>query len=169
MLPNQAMKSSEIIWLTGSIVLGIVLLSLQTLLFNDPTLLGIITDADPTAWQAILPSFTSIIIFSALATTLWWIYRADTFKKDRCSDALSRKLPWKLKGAGLYVFLILVLTGYYLYNQESVPINLFIAFAILILPLDIAILYWLPTAIATPRTLRRIPTGSTTLRNLIGD
>ena len=39
------MKSSEIIWLTGSIVLGIVLLSLQTLLFNDPTLLGVITDA----------------------------------------------------------------------------------------------------------------------------
>ena len=130
------MKSSEIIWLTGSIVLGIVLLSLQTLLFNDPTLLGIITDADPTAWQAILPSFTSIIIVSALATTLWWIYRADTFKKDRCSDALSRKLPWKLKGAGLYVFLILVFLGYGLIENEIVVTalyivdNLFFSFAI---------------------------------------
>jgi hypothetical protein len=162
------MKNFEILWLSGSIAVGVFLISLQHFLFAEVLVLANITDADLTNWINFLPYFTSIVIVSAIGATLWWIFRATTTTYISSRHALSKKLSWKLRASGLYIFDTIILAGYSIFKPQSVPVEIFICFSIFILPFDIAVLYWLPTAIATPRTLRNIPTGAIKLRNLIG-
>jgi hypothetical protein len=162
------MKNREILTFTSITALALIVISIQTYLLSDLALIGAITSADPEPWRSILPSWTSVMIISSLIMSLFWIAKADRSTFESSRKARTKILSWWRNLILIYIFNIVALIIYWVNQPDSVPVELFLVMALFVLPFDIAALYWLPTAMGTPKTLRYIPQFATTLRNLTG-
>ena len=168
------MKQKEALALTISIVIGIVIIfGLQPFLLADPAALAMVTqDVDGiTYWEDIVmqPLLVGIFVSSVLFLLVWFgIAVTRNFMRSR--DAFGTRVIWFGLAIGLFIiyellFLAFGFTG--LLAEGTAPIQLHL----LILPtffVDLLILFWLPTALATPRALRYVPPLSMKVRSLIG-
>lgn len=165
---NPPMKNREIITFSAITALTLIVIIMQTYLLSDLALIGAITSSDPKLWTNILPSWTSVMIVTSLIMSLFWIAKADRSTFESSRQARIKILSWWRNLILIYIFNTITLILYWVNQPDSVPVELFTLMALFILPFDIAALYWLPTAMATPKTLRYIPQFATILRNLTG-
>lgn len=115
----------------------------------------------PTTW---------ILYGSGIFVTLIWLAKATKTRSIHAKQTLSHQGLWwlLLLFYGLFnliaFFTISFFSGWLDDNRSLEPLfitPLFILF-------DLLILYWLPTALATPRSLRYVPPLAMTLRKLYG-
>ena len=105
-----------------------------------------------------------------IVLTLFWINKGLNFKSVKSRDTLSNENFWWILCIfyGLINLCLLIILSYSnnFFNQRHFLQFLFYLF--ICSALNVLLMFWLPTAIASPRTLRYIPPGSQFLRTYFG-
>ncbi|WP_126147506.1 hypothetical protein [Synechococcus elongatus] len=168
------MKPKELVALAVSIIIGIAIVFLlqYPLLSDDLTLSSLTSEIDGIEfWKNVVlqPLLLSITIISLLFIALWiGIATTKTFTRSR--DAYAMRATWFILAIVLFIIyeVLLLVFGYTsLLSEGSLPLQLNWLIQPLLF-LDLILLFWLPTALATPRALRYVPPLSMKIRSLIG-
>lgn len=165
------MKVKDLSPLICTVLAGMLLvIPLQQYLLASPDLIASLGIREPeTFWvQNVLPPLTYGIWIGGVLVTLIWIIQASQSTFSSSKSALSRRVGWFLYAGCLYLaYLVLFLV---LANAGSVSVAMEIQLMVLlaVMPIDILVLFWLPTAMATPGTLRYVPPLAAKVRKLIG-
>ena len=115
----------------------------------------------PTMW---------VVYVSGIVFALIWLGKGTKGQYINAKQVLSNGWFWWLLLFFGYLFNLIVFfaisffTGWLDDGQSLEPLFIMPLFILV----DIALLYWLPTALATPRSLRYVPPLSMTLRKLYG-
>ena len=159
------MSPSEILRASFVTLIGIVLLFLvQPFLYQNGLAprTGILIDGSPISVNDWLENYyflaAVIVLCVSLASQVFWFFLATRFRgNERAAE--NRTFWWwslffvNLMGIGIALFL------------DSSK-ELFVSVALFFL-IDMAIIYWLATAISTPGLLKLIPPGSPSLHSLL--
>lgn len=168
------MKRKELVALTVSIIVGIAIVFLlqYPLLSDDLTLSSLTEEVDGIEfWKSVVlqPLMLSVTIVSLLFVTVWiGIATTRTFTRSR--DAYAMRATWFILAIVLFIIyeVLLFAFGYTpLLSEGTLPLQLNWLIQPLLF-LDLIVLFWLPTALATPRALRYVPPLSMKVRSLIG-
>ena len=165
------MKLIEIVFLMIVAILALLITFIfqPVVLSADWNLIPGATRETITRWQDNLmwPSLYANYIFGAIAT-LFWIYQANTFMSESSKKTLQNISLWWLI-CGFYAFISMAVVISLSFSNNFIGQKGFMPFFFFLLCfslLDVALMYWLPTAIASPKTMRYIPPGSRQLRSL---
>ena len=105
-----------------------------------------------------------------ITATLIWIARGASFQSVKSRDTLSMETLWWIICIFYGLINLAVVMGLsfakQLIDQRYFP--QFLLYLSIFSLVNVFLLYWLPTAIATPRTMRYIPPGSQLVRSLFG-
>lgn len=165
------MKGKELGILGGVILVGMLLVIplQQAILASPDTIAALGIRGAQKVWvDNVLPVLTYGIWIGGVLATLFWIVQASrsTFRNSR--SAFAQRGTWWLYAGGLYLAYLILFLALAYGGSGDVAMELQILVLLGILPLDILVLFWLPTAIATPGTLRYVPPLAMKLRKLIG-
>jgi hypothetical protein len=169
------MRAKNFITLITTLGLAsIFVLVLQPHIFQEPMIPLSMSSRDlDTWWSNIFSPTTNIIFVAGLVTTLIWFIKATTSKYTKSSDVLGARLLWWGIFWGYLLLSFIAFAGLnYFANNSNKPIKGIFEASLWSAPfllLDVILLFWLPTASSTPKTLRYIPPFSMSLRKLIGD
>lgn len=152
------MKPLELIRIISITIVGAILMLLvQPWLYRSGL---IVLDKDVENW--LLTEYTSstywVLGASVLATVVWYIAAAGA-KPLTAKDTSSWRLLWWI------VLLVPIASiGVALYLQSEPSTNLWLVAMYVI---DVAVLYWLPTASSSPGHTKYLPPGSRNIRDLV--
>lgn len=116
----------------------------------------------PDVEQWIATEYTSStywVLGAAIAATVIWYVAASTANPLTAKDTSSWRLLW-----WIVLLLPIASVGIALWLQTEEGARLWLAFMYII---DIAIMYWLPTASSSPGLTKYLPPGSRNIRNLL--
>ncbi len=164
------MKLSEIIALVVTIAIATVfVLLVQPWLFDYPVIPLTMANKQIQDWSsAILWPISWSLYGLGLLLTFIWIVKASTSRFTRAEEVLSTKWQWWLMTfffivLGIFIFMGLsFFNGWFDGKRSLEPVFWFPLFIFI----DWIFLFWLPTALATPKSMRYVPPLSMTLRNL---
>jgi|688.fasta_scaffold1025216_2 hypothetical protein len=152
-------------------VATLFVLVLQPFLFYQPVIPFSMTTNDLEDWLGAVFWPTTLIVYGLGIFFLFiWILKAAKSKFTNAKRALSNQGLWWLLLIinvilGLIAFFAVSFFSGWLDGEKSIePLFWVPPFIIL----DAIFIYWLPTAIATPRSLRYVPPLAMTLRKLYG-
>ncbi len=166
------MKTAEIVALVVTVAIAtIVIFGLQPwLLGGDGLPLSLSrSNLDKWASEILMPTLYLIYGLGALLLLLW-IVKALTSGFTRTEDVLRTGGMWWLSAILLGLITILALValtffrGWFDDSRNLEPFFWLLGFIIA----DVLFIYWLPTAIATPKSMRYVPPGSMLLRKIYG-
>jgi hypothetical protein len=121
-----------------------------------------VTDVDLETWIAEKYTPGAALVFStALVATILWYVSAVRAKVTSFNEASPMRLVWSLL---LLVPILGICAALYFFNDSNEAL-MSLSFLYVI---DMLIIYWLATAIASPGLLKFIPPGSFSIRHLIG-
>jgi hypothetical protein len=105
-----------------------------------------------------------------IAATLLWIARGATFQSVNSREALSKERTWWIMciSCGLVNLIVVIALSFSNQLSDERDFNQFMFLLCIFSIINVILMYWLPTAIATPRTMRYIPPGSQVLRSYFG-
>ncbi len=155
-------------------IASVLVLVLQSHLFQEPLIPSSMATGDLDNWWSNVFSPATYVVFGlGIIINLIWFIKASVSRYKHSKSALSAQGLWWLL---FFIYLIVTLVVFAAFTHFAIdpdkPIKgIFEAscWAANFLILDVILLFWLPTALATPRTLRYIPPFSMSLRKLIGD
>jgi hypothetical protein len=146
-------------------------LGLQPFLFYQPIIPFSMTMNELEEWLgAVLWPITWTLYGLGVVVLFIWIWKATTSKFTRATEVLSTQGFWWLLliiyvVLGIGIFLAIAFFNGWMDGSRSFePLFWFPPFVFL----DGILLFWLPTAIATPRSMRYIPPLAMQLRKLYG-
>lgn len=152
------------------VIASLLVLLLQPNLFGSVIPFSM-TNNDLQDWLgAVFWPTTWIVYGSGIFFLLIWMAKAAKGQFIHAKGTLSNQGFWWLLLIfyGLFnlivFFAISFFTGWLVEDKSLEPLFIMPPFILI----DIALLYWLPTALATPRSLRYVPPLSMTLRKLYG-
>ncbi len=164
------MKPLELIMLLTTVLFAtfIIFLLQPALLSADWTLIRDATRETISHWHQKLmwPSLYFNYILGTVAT-LFWISRSDSFQSNSSKNTLKNIALWWTIFCFLLVLSLLFIVMLSLYHN-LIGEKGFMAFFSLIFIfsiLDVFLIYWLPTALSTPKTMRYLPPASRMLRS----
>ncbi|MBJ7898347.1 MAG: hypothetical protein GC158_00180 [Cyanobacteria bacterium RI_101] len=166
------MKIPELIALAVSFALGTLLMFVgQIYLFSEPVLPLTMTGREIDLWlEQILWPMTWILYITGVTLSLVWIVRGLSARFIKARDVLRNGLWWWLIAilffaGGLLLFVSLSwFNGWFNPDLSLEPLYWFPPFIFL----DTLLLFWFPTALASPRAFRYLPPGAFWLRKLHG-
>jgi hypothetical protein len=115
------------------------------------------------------PSLAVNYVLGILAT-LFWIAKGASFQSVKSRNTLSMENLWWIICI-LYGLVSLAVAIGLSFFYELIDERNFLEFLIYLsvfAVVDVLLMFWLPTAIATPRTMRYVPPGSQLLRSIYG-
>ena len=130
-----------------------------------------------TSWVEQVYQVASIgILIVCTSCTLFWIFHSIRARFDRSKHARRNEVFWWILSIILFVLayiIYLIVEGTYTSIQPggtggTVPYTPPYAWMGFVVLIDVLLLFWLPSALATMGTLRYVPPGSMTLRRLFG-
>lgn len=166
------MKLSEMIALAVTVAIAvIVVFGVQPWLFSGQGLpLSLSTSRlDKWAEEILMPSLYVVFGLGILLVFLW-MFKALSSGFTRTEDVLKTGGMWWLSAILLGVISLLTLValtffrGWFEDSRNLEPFYWLFGFILL----DVLFVYWLPTAIATPKSMRYVPPGSMLLRKIYG-
>jgi hypothetical protein len=141
----------------------------QWLLASPELIASLGVNTQQSAWtQSVMPSVTYGSWISSLCATLLWIYSAQNGRFVSSKQALSMRLTWWIYALSLYALMSIILYSFIYAVSGIVASEIQYFILLIVFPLDIILLFWLPTAMATPGTLRYIPPLAFNLRRQLG-
>jgi hypothetical protein len=149
----------------------IYILLIQPYLFTAPVIPFTMPTKELDEWaNVIFWPLTWILYGLGVTVTLIWIVSAARSQFVRAKDVLSTRIRWWSLALVFFVagqgsFFALSFFNEWLDGSRSSEPLLWVPLFIII---DLGLLFWIPTAIATPRSLRYIPPLSMFLRKLYG-
>lgn len=164
-------KPRHIIVLSIAVLVGFFLIvPLQQILLASPELiasLGVTTSQSDWA-QKIVPQITPGFWICSLIAVLIWIAMATSVRPISSRSARSKRVIWWFYVAILII--IMILTFYFAVSVVNSPIAAELQYfsIFVVIPLNIVVGFWLPTALATPGTLKFIPPLAMNLRGKLG-
>lgn len=164
-------KKSHFALVAVAFIATVYMFQLQPYLFTAPVIPFTMPTKELDEWvNAIFWPLTWILYGLGIFVTLIWVGFAMRSQFVRAKDVLSTQIRWWLLAIGFVVvgqgsFFALSFFNEWLDGSRSSEPLLWVPLFILI---DLVLLFWLPTAIATPRSLRYIPPLSMFLRKLYG-
>lgn len=162
----EGMKLSElialaIVWVVATLFLFVG----QIHLFKAPVLPLTMTSKEIAQWlEQILWPMTWALYLGGGLLTLIWLTMASQRRFTKTTEVLKNGLYWWLMAIALFgisLVLFLVLSWF----NGDFDLEVLYWFPPFI-ALDVLFLFWLPTAIASPRLFRNLPPGSGLLRKL---
>ena len=166
------MKPIEMIFLLLTITIAtLVIFLLQPAILSKEWDLLAASSRNIEDWrnQLMWPSLYINFAVGILAT-LFWIAKGSTFQAYSGAQTLSTGGLWWIFCL-LYTLVSLAAILGLSFFHELIEKKDFIQFLIYLCGfaiVDVLLLFWLPTAIATPRTMRYVPPGSQLLRSIYG-
>lgn len=120
---------------------------------------------DTIMWYSLLINYSMSTIF-----TLIWIIQGVNFKAESSRKTLVKlKLWWFFAIISTSINLsFLLILSYILKFIDQTGFYEFLLWLAFFAIVDVLVAFWLPTAIATPRTMRYLPPGSRLLRSIYG-
>jgi type IV secretory pathway TrbD component len=166
------MKVSEMIALAvAGLIALIVIFGLQPWLLGGQGLPLSLSSSRLDRWgEEILMPCLYVVFCLGVFFSVLWIGKAFTSKFTRTLDVLNTEGLWWLYAVliGLLSLLTLIgltfFQGWFEDSRNLEPFFWLLGFLIL----DVLFIYWLPTAIATPKSMRYVPPGSMLLRKIYG-
>jgi hypothetical protein len=164
------MKISEMIALAVTVAIAIVVIfGLQPWLLGGQGVPLSLSSSRLDRWgeEVLMPSLYVVFGLGAFLLFLW-MAKASTSQFTRAQDVLKTGGMWWLSAILLGIISLLtmiVLTlfrGWFEDGRNLEPFFWLIGFLIL----DVLFIYWLPTAIATPKSMRYVPPGAMLLRKI---
>lgn len=153
------MKPLEIIRIISISIVGVVLMLLaQPWLYRSSLIALDVDDVD--FW--ITTEYTSStywVLGASMAATIVWYVAAASAKPLTSKDTSSWRLLW-----WIVLLLPIASIGVALYLQSEASARVTLVFLYVI---DIAVLYWLPTASSSPGHTKYLPPGSRNIRDLV--
>lgn len=149
----------------------VFVLILQPHLFNEPILPFSISNKELEEWTESIFGITNFILFIlGFVVLLIWILIATSSKFTKATDALSKGFFWWLFLIGYWLLGIVIImsisffSGWMDGGKDMEP-SYWLSFFVLI---DGVVLFWLPSAIGTPGSMRYVPPFAMTLRKFYG-
>ena len=164
------MKLTEIVALVITVAIAtIVIFWLQPLLLNGQGIPLSLSSGRLDKWasEVLLPTMYVIYGLGVLFLFIW-ITKAATSGFTRTQDVLGTGGLWWLFAILLGLISILALIaltffrGWFEDSRNLEPFFWLLGFIVV----DVLFIYWLPTAIATPKSMRYVPPGSMLLRKI---
>lgn len=98
---------------------------------------------------------------------LFWIFSASRYRASKAADVIPKRITWLVLFWGYIFFNILTFFLLSFFYEAINNTGLLIYYPISVV-LDAVLLFWLPSALGTPGTLRNIPPLARPIRNLYG-
>ena len=164
------MKLSEMVALAVAVAIAvIVIFGIQPWLFSGQGLpLSLSTSQlDKWAEEILMPSLYVVFGLGAFLLFLWMV-KALTTGFTRTADVLKTGGIWWLYAVLLGLISLLTMIaltffrGWFEDSRNLEPFYWLVAFILV----DVLFIYWLPTAIATPKSMRYVPPGSMLVRKI---
>ena len=164
------MKLSEMVALAVTVAIAvIVIFGIQPWLFSGQGLpLSLSTSQlDKWAEEILMPSLYVVFGLGAFLLFLW-MAKALTTGFTRTADVLKTGGIWWLYAVLLGLISLLTMIaltffrGWFEDSRNLEPFYWLVAFILV----DVLFIYWLPTAIATPKSMRYVPPGSMLVRKI---
>jgi hypothetical protein len=164
------MKLSEMIALAVTVAIAIIFIfAVQPWLFSGQ---GVPLSLSPSrldkwAEEILMPSLYVVFGLGILLLFLWMV-KASTSQFTRTQDVLRTGGMWWLSAILLGLISLLTMIGLTFFrgwfedSRNLEPFYWLFAFILI----DVLFIYWLPTAIATPKSMRYVPPGSMLLRKI---
>ncbi|MFM1842256.1 MAG: hypothetical protein RLZZ490_992 [Cyanobacteriota bacterium] len=166
------MKLSEMIALAVTVAIAvIVIFGLQPWLLGGQGVPLSLSSGRLDKWaeEILMPSLY-VVFGLGILLLFFWMVKASTSQFTRTQDVLKTAGLWWLYAIllGLISLLTMIaLTFFRGWFEDSRNLEPFFwLFGFLIL--DVLFIYWLPTAIATPKSMRYVPPGAMLLRKIYG-
>ncbi|MEB3189558.1 MAG: hypothetical protein VKL42_04355 [Snowella sp.] len=166
------MKLSEMIALAVTVALAIIFIfAVQPWLLGGQGVPLSLSSSRLDKWaeEILMPSLY-VVFGLGILLLLFWMFKASTSQFTRTQDVLKTGGLWWLSAILLGVISLLTLVGLTFFRgwfEDSRSLEPFYwLFGFLII--DVLFIYWLPTAIATPKSMRYVPPGSMLLRKIYG-
>jgi hypothetical protein len=166
------MKPVEIVFLLITIAIAtlVIFLLQPAILSKDWGLLSARSSSLEDWRQRLMwPSLAVNYVLGILAT-LFWIAKGASFQSVKSRNTLSMVSLWWIICI-LYVLVSLAVAIGLSFFHELINERNFLEFLIYLsvfAVVDVLLMFWLPTAIATPGTMRYVPPGSQLLRSIYG-
>ena len=166
------MKLSEMIALAVTVAIAtVVIFGLQPWLLGGSGLPLSLSRGNLDRWaeEILMPSLYVVFGLGAFFLFLW-MAKASISQFTRTEDVLRTGGMWWLSAVllGLISLLSMIaltfFRGWFEDSRNLEPFFWLFGFIIL----DVLFIYWLPTAIATPKSMRYVPPGSMLLRKIYG-
>jgi hypothetical protein len=166
------MKIAEIVALVVTVAIAtIVIFGLQPWLLGGSGLPLSLSRGNLDKWAAeiLFPTLYVVYVLGALLL-LFWIAKALSSGFTKAKDVLSTGGLWWIFAIVLGVVTMLALVGLSFFNgwfddsRNLEPFFWLLGFIIV----DVLLIFWLPTALATPKSMRYVPPGSMLLRKIYG-
>ncbi|MBJ7901561.1 MAG: hypothetical protein GC158_16965 [Cyanobacteria bacterium RI_101] len=166
------MKPLEVVFLLITIAIAtLVIFLLQPAMLSKEWGLLAAKSSSIEDWrqQLMWPSLAVNYVLGILAT-LFWIAKGASFKSVKSRNTLSMVSLWWIICIAYGLISLAVAIGlsffYDLINERY--FLEFLVYLSVFAVVDVLLMFWLPTAIATPRTMRYVPPGSQLLRSIYG-
>lgn len=164
------LKDFFVLFVSFAIATGIVL-GLIPYLFNEAIIPFTMSDNELEDWIETVFWMTNFFLYLLGIIILFiWILKAARAKFISATDVISTRFFWWLLLIGYWILGIIIFMAISFFNgwmdgtKSIEPLFWFPPFVVL----DGVFLFWLPTAIATPRSMRYVPPFAMTLRKLYG-
>jgi hypothetical protein len=160
-------RLKELLWLLAIMALGIVIAGwlqpflLQQFPFTMKT-------KEVTEWMdSVFSPVNNGILLLGILTSLFWYIRAYNVQFMKAKPVIGNRIFWFILLVlywliGAIACLLVAYLNNWLGEVEGAVASL------ICLCVDVVVLYWLPTALATPKSLRYVPPFSAELRKLYG-
>ena len=163
------MKSQEIVFLLTTIVLAtLVVFLLQPAILTRELGQLAANSATIEAWRQNLmwPSLALNYVLG-IGATLFWIAKGVSYQSIKSKNTLSMESVWWIICIAYGLISLSVVVGLSFSNKliDERDFLQFLLYLFVFSIVDVFLMYWLPTAIATPRTMRYVPPGSQLLRS----
>lgn len=166
------MKITEIVALVVTVAIAtIIIFGLQPWLLSGNGLPLSLSRGNLEKWASDILVPTLYLIYGLGILLLFlWITKALTSAFTKTEDVLRTGGMWWLSAMLLGLITILVMVsltffrGWFEDSRNLEPFFWLLGFIIV----DVLFIYWLPTAIATPKSMRYVPPGSMLLRKIYG-
>ena len=164
-------KKKSLLILTFFVLVGFAYaIPIQQQLLASPELIASLgVNTYQSVWiQSIMPSVTYASWICSLFSMLFWIYSAQTGLFVSSKQALLTRLTWWIYALGLYALMVIFLYAFIFTNSGNVATEIQYFIVLFVFPVNVIVLFWLPTALATPGTLRYIPPLAFSIRRKLG-
>ena len=165
------MKAKEMGTLGSIVIIGmLVVIPLQQYLLASPDTIASLGIRDQQKFwsSAVLPTLTYGIWIIGVLATLLWIGLASKSSYRSSKSAFAMRGTWWLYAAGIYILYLIIFLLLAYSGSGTVAMELQMLLLVLVFPIDIIVLFWLPTAMSTPGTLRNVPPMAMTIRKQFG-
>lgn len=158
------------ILLVAILIALFVIIPLQGFLLASPELiaaLGVTSKQSDWAEKVVLPASSGFWLTSLIAVLIWNVM-AGNAQPVNSQLVRSKRILWWTFVAILYIVMILTLYLVVSLAAANVAAELQYLALLIVIPIDMIFGFWLPTALATPGSLRFVPPLAMNLRSKLG-